>query len=339
MESLLRRVSPILRLTRVTTAFAAVGNVWFVILWTRANPEEQATGPIVDRPAWLLLGAGALSAVALYAFGACLNDVLDARRDRALRPDRPIASGQISLDAAAVTVACTLILAVLGSTVFGPAAVLVTLVVAGAILFFNVAAKFIPAIGLVVLGLIYGGHMLVPNVGLHFLWPVWLVMTHALIVGGIAHSLARKVPPISGRAVSFAVAGWAFWSGVLLVVGWSRAASIEGLGPVRREDLAGGPWPGWLDVTVALPPAILALLFALFAWRKLRIAGAGPRAAEKIQRYGSLWLTLYATAWMLAAGHVGEAAILGSLAFAGFLGMTILRELYGLAEQPLGYRR
>ncbi len=36
--------------------------------------------------------------------------------------------------------------------------------------------------------------------------------------------------------------------------------------------------------------------------RRVRALGAGPRAAEKVSRYGSLWLALYACAWLLGAG-------------------------------------
>jgi len=42
---------------------------------------------------------------------------------------------------------------------------------------------------------------------------------------------------------------------------------------------------------------------------------------------------------MLGAGRLHEASVLGVLAVVGFLTMTTLRELYGLAEQPVGYRR
>ncbi len=56
----LAKMAPVLRLTRVSTAFAAVADVWFVILWTRANEPEHAGAPgLVDAPLWVLLLAGA----------------------------------------------------------------------------------------------------------------------------------------------------------------------------------------------------------------------------------------------------------------------------------------
>lgn len=325
---MLQRLAPVLHLTRVTTAFAVVANTWFVVLWTRTSePEGPLTAGLAERPLWLLLGGGALLALGLFAFGASLNDILDLRRDRALRPERPLASGRISLEAAVALVVYTTIASVLGATVFGTEAVLLTLLLLAAIMAFNAAAKFIPAIGLVLLGLIYAGHMAVPNPYLRFLWPVWLAMTHSLAVAAVTYRMAGKVPRISRRAGMAAAAGWVFWSAVILWFQW------------RRDDPPRSFWPEWLPLSAAIWPAALALLFVVVAWGKVQRYGAGPRAAEKIARYGSLWLALYACAWLVGTGHQWPALLLVGLTSAGFLGMTVLREIYGLVEQPIGYRR
>lgn len=331
MERFLGRISPILYLTRVTTAFAAVANVWFVILWSSRVAEEAPTPHLDGKPLWALLLGGTASALGLYSYGTCLNDLLDVRRDRALRPERPLASGHVSIETAVITVALTLIIAVLGATVFGTASVILTLILAFGILFFNTAARFVPAVGLVVLGLLYAGHILIPNPELRFMWPVWLVMTHALIVAAATHVLARKVPPISTRAACLAVLGWIVWSVLILSVGWFRSAT--------GTDEARAIWPTWVSPTAAIGPILLTACFVLLAVRRTRQYGFGPRAADKIYRYGSLWLTLYAVAWMLGAGYAQEALLLSALALVAFFTMTTLRELYGLAEQPVGYRR
>lgn len=328
MRRLLTRLSPALRLTRVTTAFAAVANVWFVILWTEASaPHEPGFPALRALPLWVLLVGGAVNALGLFAFAAALNDVLDYRRDAALNPERPIPAGQVSLHEAATLVACTLGAAVLGATLLGIPAVLLTLTVAGAILLFNGLGKYVPAVGLVLMGLVYAGHMVVPNLNLRFVWPVWLVMTHALAIEGVRHALRRKTPGVSARAVVLSVVGWAFWSAVMLGVGYWRS----------RDQ--GGLWPDWVRPRAALGPAALAALFAAWAWRKATAHGRGPRAAEKIARYGALWLSLYACAWLVGQGYREGSIILGALTLAGFLGMTILREAYALIEQPMGYRR
>jgi len=345
MERLLGRVSPILHLTRVTTAFAAVANVWFVILYTIMTPEEFRPAAYGDHPLWLLLLGGTASALGLYTFATSMNDILDIRRDRTLHPDRPLARGSITPETASVIVAISLIIAILGSTVFGLPSTLLTLGLALAILFFNGAARFVPGFGLVLLGLIYAGHMLVPNPGLRFLWPIWLVMTHALLVAAFTHILARKVPPLSGRAVVMAIAGWFVWSGLILAMGTARLnADQPHGGPVGRQlrELVETPralWPEWISPAAAIAPTLLFLFFLAFAIRRSLQFGPGPRAADKIYRYGSLWLTLYACAWMLSMGQTIATLVLGVLALGGFGTMTILRELYGMAEQPVGYRR
>lgn len=308
-------------------AFAVVANTWFVILWTRANPaHEGRPALLLDQPLWLLLGAAAMVGIGLFAFGVSLNDILDMKRDRLLRPQRPLASGQMSLEQAVPLLVGTMILAILGATTFGTRAVLMTLALQAAILVFNAAGKFIPAIGLVFLGLIYGGHMLIPNLHLRFLWPVWLVMTHALVVGAVTYRMARKVPKLSRRAMVAAVVGWMFWSGVLLYRQWKHTGGKS-------------IWPDWVDPTALAWPAALVALFVLTSWRRVLRYGSGPRAAEKIERYGALWLSFYGCAWLVGTNHLGAALAMLGLGVASVVGMTVLRETFGLLEQPLGYRR
>lgn len=326
----LRQLGALLRLTRVTTAVAAVGNVWFVILWTRAAEQEPGTEALRDRPLWLLLIAGAIGGLGLFGFGTCLNDVLDLRRDRILRPDRPMVSGGVTVEGAVIAACVTLLLSVFGAAALGLETVVVTLVVAVVILFFNAIGKFVPGIGLVVLGLIYAGHMLAPNPNLRFLWPLWLVMTHALVVAYASHKMARRVPRISGRAMTAAIVGWVFWSGVLLAVSAARSGDAS---------QAGNLWLDWAPPYAWLWPAGLAVLFALVAIRKGKAAGGGARGAEKIWRYGSLWLPLYGAGWLIGAGFYGEAVVMGALALGGFAAMTVLREVYGLIDRPLAYQR
>lgn len=328
MRRTLLRLAPILHLTRVTTAFAAIANAWFVILWTRAAyPFEHGPDALLSQPEWLVLTAGALNALGLFAYGAALNDLLDFRRDRTLHPDRPIPTGAITMEWAVGVVGATFMTAIVGASILGMEAVLLTVLVASAILLFHAAGKFIPAFGLVLLGLIYAGHMVVPNLHIVFVWPVWLVMTHSLVVGGLTHVIARKVPAVSRRAALAAVAGWAFWTFVMFSAGW------------WRERHHGGLWPEWVEPTAAIGPGLLILLFALTAWQKVRVHGMTARAADKVARYGSLWQALYAVAWLLGQGFQRETLIVGVLTGVGFLGMTLLRELYGLVEQPVGYRR
>lgn len=336
MISGLARMAPVLRLARVSTAFAAVADVWFVILWTRANtPEHSAARHAAvlapgGTPLWLLLLCGAAAATGLYAFGACVNDVADTSRDRALRRDRPLAEGRISPVTAVTVGAVSLIIATLGAVVFGRAAVVLTCLLALAVLAFNLLGKFVPAVGLVLLSLIYAGHMLVPNLSLRFLWPVWVVMTHSLAVSGVVHVISRKPPPITPRALVGALLGWVFWSGVLVWLAARRSG---------EEGVSAALWPDWVGPGGPIAVLALAGLFVVVALRRVKELGMGPRTAEKINRYGALWLPLYACAWLFGDGHTREGIIMGLLALSGLVGMSVLREVYAAVEHPIRYRR
>ncbi|MBL0926161.1 MAG: UbiA family prenyltransferase [Phycisphaerales bacterium] len=325
MESLLLRLSPVFQLTRITTAFAAVGGVWFVLLWTRGNGAERSRAPaaVIDLPAWVVLGGGAMFAVGLFAFAMALNDTLDIRRDRVLNPERPLPAGRLSVNTAVGLVSGTLLASLLGAAVLGLPAVLIALLTAVAILLYNAAGKYVPSVGLVALGMIYAAPMLAANAELAFLWPVWLAMTHMLAVGAVSHRLAGRRPELTPPMLGAAAAGWLAAGAVLLYLAVARAGTV---------------WPSWVSPWAAIGPAVLAALFVGFAVRKVRSVASRPRAAEKIQRYGSLWLTLYGVAWLVGQGLTAEAGLLVALAAAGLLGMTVLREAYNLIEHPVGYR-
>lgn len=323
MATVLDRLTPVLQLARVTTAFGSVANIWFVILWVRAIPREEPPPPLATHPLWLLLAGGALYAGAMHAFGVALNDILDLRRDRALRPSRPIASGRLHVQRAVLIVAATLLVGVLGATTFGTLGVVVCLVSAVGILAYNAAAKFIPAAGFVALALLYSVHMATPDIAIRLLWPLWLVMTHCLVVSSVTHALARKVPRLSSRGAVGVGLAWA-----LITAAVARAMIARG-----------GLWPDWVDPLAGVIPGVLCLGFVAYAGHKVLILGPGQRSAEKVAKYGALWLSLYAPGWLLGQGAWTEAGILGALALTGLLGMTVLRELYTLLQRPLGYRR
>ena len=327
MRKTLIAIAPTLKLTRVTTAFGAVANLWFIILWSRYNVEEVAPPAIKDDPLILLLAAGLIAGVGLYAFGTSLNDLLDVHRDRALgKSASPIVEGTASIELAVCLVAATLMGAVLGSIVFGTEAILMTLLLAGAILVFNALGKFIPGIGMLLLALIYAGHMLIPDLWVRFLLPVWLVMTHALIVAALAQHLGRRSPPISRRAALFAALGWLGCTLALAGLAWTRRVDGEGV------------WPSFVPMSAMLYPLGFVILFAIMVWRRYRKVGPGPALGEKITRYGAIWPALYACGWLAGSNLWTACGIMAGLTLTGFLVMTVLRELYALIEHPVGYR-
>lgn len=327
MRKTLRSIAPTLKLTRVTTAFGAVANLWFIILWSRFNPEELGTATVKNQPLTLLLAGGLVAGLSLYAFGTSLNDLLDVHRDRALgKTTSPIVDGSASIELAVCLVAATLMGSILGAMIFGTEAILMTLLLACAILIFNVLGKFIPGIGMLLLSVIYAGHMLIPDLWVRFLLPVWLVMTHAIVVAGLAQHLGRRSPPISRRAAIFATTGWLICTLILLALAWSRHTQADGF------------WPDFVPPTAALYPLGFVLLFIFMIYRRHKKIGSGPALGEKITRYGAIWPALYACGWLAGAGLWTACAIMAALTGTGFFVMTVLRELYSLIEHPVGYR-
>jgi len=307
------------QLTRLTSALAVVGNAWFVVLWSRAEPHIPfPLPPELSGPLWQPLLAATLVALGLYAFGAALNDILDLRRDRLLHADRPLAAGALGMESAVWIVVITCGLTILGATWFGDRAVQLTLLLQVGILAYHAAARFVPGIGLVILGAIHVGLMLAPNPRIGFIWPVWLIFTHSVFIAAVAHVIGRKVPRLSRRAL------------LAIILGLTAITALALRWPFAHGDV---PLRAWIA------PPILALLCAIWIVRLIRTHGPGSRVAEKITRYGALWMPLYGVAWLLGTERLREAALLGILAAIASLGVTMAREVYGLVTEPIGFRR
>jgi len=315
------RVITAIQLTRLTMAFGAVSDVWFVILLTR-NSGIYNYLPVHDMSLPAALLAGATVAIGLFAYGASLNDVLDVRHDAAFSPDRPIPAGRIRVGQAIVVTVGALIVAMLGGVMMGKEAAGVTLLTATGILFYNAAGKYIPAAGITTVGLIHAAHMLIPNHQLQFTLPVWLVMTHAMVIAALVHHLEQKRPRLRARAIIAAIVGWAMLSAILLLAG------------SRQSD---GLWPDDAGLIESLWPAMAVIGFVIVAcWKASGVQGAA--AAEKLKRYGAMWQALYGAAWLLALDMHTQAAWIGAFAVAGFIAMTLIKEITGLSDRPVAYR-
>lgn len=320
VQALAIKLITAIRLTRLTMAFGAVSDVWFVILLSRASGDYCGV-EVVRMPLWAALAAGAVVAIGLFAYGASLNDVLDVRHDAAFSPDRPIPAGRIRLGQAIVVTIGALIVSVVASAAMGRMALWMMLLVAGAILFYNTAGKFIPSVGVVTIGLIHAGHMLIPNAGLTFTLPVWLVMTHAMGIAAAVHILEDKRPRLDRGRIVFVGLGWLFWSALIITYGTMR----------------GGIWPSGTAWWVLLWPLAAVVAFVMIAiWKAGGVHGAA--ASEKLKRYGAMWQALYGAAWLVTLGHEIQAVALVVVAVCGFVAMTIIKEITGLTGRPIVYR-
>ncbi|MHC5022653.1 MAG: UbiA family prenyltransferase [Planctomycetota bacterium] len=286
MHRLLLRIITAIQLTRLTMAFGAVSDIWFVILLSRADPQY------------------------------------DVRHDSAFSPDRPIPAGRIRLGQAVVVAIGALIVAVLAANGLGGWPLRLTLLTAAGILFYNAAAKYIPSVGLVTIGLIHAVHMLIPNVQMSFMLPVWLVMTHAIVIAAAVHMLEDKRPRLGRRTMIVVALGWISWTIIVL-----------GKGVMQT----GGVWPDGVPLIGLIGPVLAVVAFLAVAWWKAS-GVTGAAAAEKLKRYGAMWQSLYGAAWLLALGLTVPAAWIAAFAIVGFASMTLIKEITGMTGRPVTYR-
>lgn len=322
MPTLARRLLAAIELARLPIAFGAVANVWLMILLARGD-ERLAATPAAALPLWQSLSSGALLAVGFMVFGASLNDFLDAKHDRAFAPNRPIAAGTIAPRRAIQLAVAALCTGLLGAIPFGEGALLAAMGLAAIVLVYDAFAKHVPAFGIVLAGLATMVSMLAPCVACAQTIPVWLAMSQTMGVGALAYVLAEKRPRLTRRAVLVGATGWAFWSLALLALAWWRNE-----GELLR---------GFGDARLLAIPAGTVLVCAGVGVAKLR-GIRGARATEKLLRYGSLWKSLVASAWLLAAGQTVAAAWIGGVALAIFAAVALLRETGPQLAEPTGWR-
>ncbi|MEM6334687.1 MAG: hypothetical protein AAF823_15245 [Planctomycetota bacterium] len=148
-------------------------------------------------------------------------------------------------------------------------------------------ARFVPAIGVISLGLVVGASMAMPDPRQAPVWPVLLAMSH--VIGCAASRAAMQPRPRWSSAHTVAtLAGWSFWSLVWLGV---------------------TPWRGEVIDTAAASAALATAVAAAFgvgvlATRGRWVQGIGPALA----------LHGYAAAWLLGAGHPQWACLPAALA-------------------------
>jgi 4-hydroxybenzoate polyprenyltransferase len=316
----------VLELARIEGVFAAVGNNWLIIFLSRhLEPPIRRSPMLEDMSLALSLTLGAAVAAGLAVYGMALNDVVDARRDRTFAPLRPIPSGRVGLPTAVIVAMLGLLTALTASVGFGDAAILLALVAAAGVLFFNAAGKFMPAIGIITLGLIHVVNMVIPNPALGFAWPLWLTMSHVMACAASAHFLEGKRPRLRNADVWLIVAGWGFWTLALLALMSKRNAMV----------VSDAPWL-WAGPLVAAAAMVHVTWAALHG--KLRPPRLRRAAGTSFSRWSMQWLILYGVGWLLGARQWGPAALLFALWAASFAARYAITLLDELAAPPPTYR-
>lgn len=322
MAGMLNRILTAVELTRIAAGFGAVCDIWFVTVLVQLGWRGQVADWTVD--GLLVQLAGALMvAIGLFGYGSVLNDLLDVRHDRAFSPERPLPAGNIQITQAVIGLVGLLLIAILGAMLLGRDSVFLTMIVAAALMFYNAAGRFIPPVGIVTVGLVYAVHMLIPGYRMPLFLAIWLIMSHVMILALLVHLLEDKRPRISPRGFLGILAGWCCWSAVVLLVR-----------PLRGMPL----WPGGESSFDLMWPLAATILMAIIGWWKIRTAGTGQRASERLKRYGAAWHAAYASAWFAALGMWIPAVGFLLFGLVGFVVMTVAREVSGLGPGRLRYR-
>ena len=215
MRPVAERILDAFQLTRLSLAFGAVCELWLVTLLTRADPRYVHL-PVYHMPLWKALICTGVVSVGLFAFAASLNDLLDIRHDKRFSPDRPLAAGRIRTSSAALLSFGALMAAVICASALGEPALVLTVGVAAAVMFYDVVGKHIPSLGIVTIGLAHAANMFIPNWSLAFTLPVWWSMSHAVAIAASVHRYEDKRPYFGTKRILSLVAAWLFWSIVLL---------------------------------------------------------------------------------------------------------------------------
>lgn len=321
MRRIVRRILAAIEIARLSVAFGAVANVWLMILLARSDPR-LAELPVATRPLWQALAAGAMVAIGFLAFGAALNDFLDAKHDRAFSPQRPLPAGNLPPRRAMQIAAIALCTGLVGALAFGNAAVIMGIGVAATALVYDAFAKHVPAIGILLAGVATALSMLVPCVDTPTLAPVWLAMSQTMGIGLLAYILGEKRPKLSPRSIAAGTLAWLAASAAIFALEASRNGGeiLVGFPPAQR----------------AIPAAAVVLGGLAGSW-KLRSA-RGPRASDRILRYGSLWKSLVAASWLFAAGMTAEGAWIAGIAIAIFALVALVRETAPQIAEPVSWR-
>jgi 4-hydroxybenzoate polyprenyltransferase len=334
MQKLRFYLKLVLDLLRLDMVAAAVSHIWLMTLLAGSSLEPAAqTNPALSALGLpLSLALGAVIGLGLAGCGMALNDALDARHDRAFAPERPIPAGRVTQRAALALALGCLLAAGLAAVPLGPASMLMTLIAAGAIVFYNFTGRFMPAVGIVTLGVIQGLVMAIPNPGFTFGWPAALAVTHVMGCEAGRYRLAGKRPSLSGRRSTWLLMGWMF--AVLAVLGlMSLRGTLEG--PAGQAPTV-GLWVG---------PLVAVVLFVLVVRWQLDRKASGPAGranrrslATLVSQLGMLWLAVYDAVWLVGGGLYWQAGLIAALLGVTVLLMRVQRWLSDAAAAPPAYR-
>jgi hypothetical protein len=327
-----RRIFTLLQLTRMALVFTAISNGACEVLLSMS--ARSGTGWTVLKP----LAAMSAVSVGLYGFGMTLNDIIDRRRDSRIAAHRPLPSGRIRPTTAHVVCVLLLLLAAAGAAAYsrwvppaGRRSLLLAGITVAVILFYDIAGKYLVALGLISLGVIRFLQASVAAPLLPVVWHPLLLFNHVVILSTICYHWEEKRPLLTPKHW-WTVGGGVLGLNVLLVT----------LLALRRTDHRLPEIVAVLGIGRGLiPPLIAAAAFVGIAFLVRRQNPSGRDAGQKLMLYGLLWLIVYDAAFVLGFVSVAAAAALICLLPIAWWSVRLMRwwsNLISLSQRPV-YQR
>lgn len=259
------------QLMRPANIVTAVADVWAGAAIAGAIP------PSFD---WHRLLALSVSTIGLYGGGVVFNDVFDAELDAVERPERPIPSGEVSVEAAIFQGTALHILGIIAASTCGTTSAILAACIAVLTLSYDRFAKHHPVLGPLNMGLCRGLNLLLGISLIADQLPQWYFLGFIPILFIAAVTMISRGEVHGGRARTM------LWAGILFAI-------------VELAQLAVAQEQGFF--LEALPAVAL---HAFMVFRPLVVAYRNPIGPNigKAVKSGVLSLIIMNAAWCLAFG-------------------------------------
>jgi hypothetical protein len=194
------------------------------------------------------------------------------------------------------------------------------------IVFYDYAAKYLVALGLLSLGLIRFFHAVIPAPQLVLLWHPLLLLNHVTVLSLVAYRWEEKRPPLTPMHWAAVPGGLAVIDALLIaLVIWRRGRPDVGLLTTLKISPA------------LIAPAVAVVVFLFLAWIIRRRSANLREAGQRLMLYGLLWLIVYD--FTFAIGRVGVIPALLLLVFLplAYMSVQIMRWWGGvlaLSQRP-----
>ena len=330
-----KRLLGVLQLTRMALVFTALADSFTTLIIFASSVHGDPNDPDRILTPTRYLSIAAMS-IGLYGFGMSLNDIIDRRRDRQIASHRPLPSGRIGVITAHVTCGFLMLLSLAGAAVYCRASgdwrsFLFVIIAMALIWFYDLAGKYLVALGILTLGLIRLFHALVPAPSIPVLWHPLLLFNHVVILSAIAYRWEQKRPPLARAHIVVIGAGLAIVD----------ALAIIALGTHRGQ--AGDPVHALqFDPSMAWTPKLLVPIAAVVGFIivgiVIRVRTPGLRdAGQKLVLYGLLWLTIYDACFVFAYVGWWEGLLMLLFFPAAWLSVQLMRwwsKFVSIAQPP-----